>query len=120
MKARTKDSKGADVTKEGKLGGRDVKKFNLVGVTWDPGTKKVVMAVRSHDGGKSRAECDAPPDCPPLTELRIGDTGAVKQNQFSGDLVELALWPFAMDSEKRTELELKIAEFYFKNPGKRW
>lgn len=120
VKARTKDDKGKEITKEGKVTGRDTKKFNLLGLTWDTTTKKIVMAVRSHDGGKSRAECDAPPNCPPLLDLQIGEKGATKANQFSGDFVELMLWPYPMDSEKRTEQEMKLTEFYFKEPGKRW
>lgn len=119
-KAQLQDGKGGFITKEGKLGGRDTKKFNLIGLSWDATTNKIVMAVRSHDGGKSRSEFDAPKDCPPLTEVRIAEPGNTKSSQFSGDLVEFALWPFPMDSEMRTAQEMKFAELYFKNPGKRW
>ena len=119
-KARTKDSKGNEVTKEGRIGGRDVKKFNLIGITWDAATNKIVMAVRSHDGNKSRTDFDAPKECSTLTELRISEPGNTKENKFTGDVVEFALWPFPMDQEKRTGQEMKFAELYFKNPGKRW
>ena len=121
-------SVGSDV-KEAVAKGRDVKKFNLVGVTWNTSTKKLLINVRSSDGNKTRTEAPAPAATPGvMNEFRIGETkmgseavsSGTTEERFVGDLVEFIIWSRPMEWEERTGQEWKIMQDYFTSPGKRY
>lgn len=112
---------------EAKITNRNTRLFSLVGVTWDAATNKAVINVRSEDGGKGRAEIDTPKgSLGVLNELRIADFSkdpaqpVAAEDKFSGDIVELVVWPFAMGWEDRSGQEMKFMQYYFENPGVRY
>lgn len=116
-------------TIEAVVKGRDVKKFSLVGVSWNPSTKKLLLNVRTSDGGKTRTEVTSPATVPGvLSEFRIGETrlgsdptsAGPTDDRFVGDLVELVVWSRAMEWEERTGQEWKIMQDYFTKPGNRY
>ena len=126
-KVSVKQADGKDVVKECKVGGRSVKQFSLISLRADPTTKKLTLMVRSSgDGGKGRGECDMPPGCSVLNEVRISDVvkdpahPPSSDSFFTGDVAEIVIWPRLMDQEEHAEQAQKLAEFYFKKPGNKW
>jgi hypothetical protein len=119
--------KAGSVSKDTKIINRSTSLFSLVGMTWDASNHKAVINVRSEDGSKGRAELDTPKEgLAVLNELRIGDYpvdggGTVApEDHFSGDIVELVVWPFALGWEDRSGQEMKFMQHYFNNPGARY
>jgi serine/threonine protein kinase len=115
------------VMKDARLSGRSVTQFSLVGVTWNINTGKAVLSVRGEDGGKARAEVDVPNEIGGvLNEIRLSDYSKdpakpiAPTDQFAGDVVEIALWPYAMEWEERSAQEWRFMEFYFKVPGNQY
>ncbi len=119
--------RAGNTSREAKVTNRSTKQYSLVGVTWDTAVNKAVINVRSEDGTKGRAEVDTPKDTVGvLNDLRIGDftndtaNPVAAEDNFSGDVVELVVWPFAMGWEDRTAQEMKFMQYYFVNPGPRY
>jgi serine/threonine protein kinase len=116
-----------NTVKEAKVTGRNAKLFNLVGFTWNVATSKLVLSVRTDDGSKGRAEADAPKEKAEIfNELRLadypitpGDTISA-EDMFTGDIVELMVWPYAMGWEERSGQEFRLAQEYFVKPGQRY
>jgi hypothetical protein len=114
-----------NTVKEQKVTGRNVKQFNLIGVSWNEKTSKMLLSVRSEDGGKGRAEGDAPKEkAEVFNEIRIADydatTPVAAEDLFSGDVLELMVWPYAMGWEDRSGQEFRIVQEYFVKPGQRY
>jgi serine/threonine protein kinase len=114
-----------NTVKEQKVTGRNVKQFNLIGVSWNANTAKMLISIRSEDGGKGRAEGDAPKEkAEVFNEIRIADYDATTpvsaEDLFNGDVVELMVWPYAMGWEDRSGQEFRIVEEYFVKPGQRY
>ena len=124
--ARTRGKDNQDVIKEGKIGGRNTKWFNIVCVSWDAAANRITMAVRGQDGEHSVGSCEAPKDCPVLNEIHISDITRDQKNpvkpedKFTGDIVELAVWPFPMSSDDRSLQDHQLAKFYFSKPGSQY
>lgn len=111
-----------DAIKEAKVTGRSVKQFSLVGISWNTKTNKMLISVRSEDGGKGRAETDAPKDkTETFNEIRISESSTSQpENLFKGDVVELMMWPYAMGWEDRSGQEYRVVQEYFVKPGARY
>ena len=124
--ARTRGKDGKDTIKEDKIGGRSMKGFSLLTVTWDGKNNKIMMVVRSPDGNKGRREFGAPKDCPVLNELHISEFSKDAAHQpdptdkFAGEIAEIAVWPFPMDWDPRSLQDQHFAEFYLTTPGKQF
>ncbi|MFZ4767436.1 MAG: serine/threonine protein kinase [Roseimicrobium sp.] len=110
--------------KELKVTGRNAKHFTVVGMTWNTQSNKALMSVRSEDGNKGRAEMDAPKDVfLPLNQIRIANFSSDRskpvppEEQFSGDVAEIAVWPYAMDWNERSAQEMKFMRHYYNTPG---
>lgn len=119
--------RAGNTSREAKVTNRSTKQYSLVGVTWDTAVNKAVINVRSEDGTKGRAEVDTPKETVDvLNDLRIGDFTSdttkpvAPEDKFSGDVVEVVVWPFAMGWEDRTAQEMKFMQYYFENPGPRY
>jgi len=126
-KAGVRQADGKETIKECKVVGRNTKIFSLISLRWDPENKKITLMVRSGaDGGKGRAECDAPPGCPALNEIHFSEPARDPAKPpapgalFTGDIRELILWPFLMNQDQHADEAQKLAEHYFKNPGTKW
>lgn len=126
-KAAVRQADGKEIVKECKVAGRSTKIFSLVSLRWDPESKKIILMVRSGtDGGKTRAECDAPPGCPALNEIRFSEptrdpaSPPAPGSLFAGDVHEFILWPFMMTQDQHADEAQKLAEHCFKNPGSKW
>jgi predicted Ser/Thr protein kinase len=109
-------------TKEAKVTGRSVKQFSVVGISWNTKSNKMLLSVRSDDGGKVRAEADAPKEKAEIfNEIRISESSANQpENLFKGDVVELMMWPYAMGWEDRSGQEYRVVQEYFVKPGTRY
>lgn len=117
--------KAGDEYKEAKVNNRRTTEFNLIGFSWNNATGKATLAVRGENGDLERTEAWIPNNLTTATlnEIYIGATGDSKgeaKDQFAGDIVELAVWPFPMEWEDRSGQEMKIMEDYFKNTGTRY
>lgn len=115
------------VVKDAKLSGRSVSEFSLVGITWNINTGKAVLSVRGEDGGKARAEAAVPNEVGGvLNEIRLSDytkdpaKPVAPTDQFTGDIAEIVVWPYAMEWEERSAQEWKFTQFYFKVPGNQY
>ncbi|RBP44646.1 serine/threonine protein kinase [Roseimicrobium gellanilyticum] len=108
--------------KEAKVTGRPAKMFNLVGISWNANTSKMLLSIRTEDGGKGRAEADAPKEkADILNEIRISESNTSQpENLFKGDVVELMVWPYAMGWEERSGQEYRVVQEYFQKPGSRY
>jgi serine/threonine protein kinase len=108
--------------KEVKVTGRPANQFSVVGISWNANTSKMLLSVRSEDGAKGRAEGDAPKEkAEPFNEIRISESNTSQpENLFSGDVVELMVWPYAMGWEERSGQEYRVVQEYFVKPGARY
>ena len=111
--------------KEAKIVQQNAALFNLVGVSWNTTTNKMLLSVRTEDGTKKRAEVEAPKDpAGTFNEVRIADFAGggpiAIEDKFSGDIVELVVWPYAMEWEQRSGQEFRMVQDYFVNPGTRY
>lgn len=117
--------KAGDEYKETKVNNRKTSEFNLIGFSWNNASGKATLAVRGENGELERTEAWFSGNLPTATlnEIYIGATGDSKgeaKDQFAGDIVELAIWPFPMEWEDRSGQEMRIMEDYFKNTGTRY
>lgn len=111
---------GTEMIRECKAGGRGMKQFSLVSLRWDAAANKITLMARSSsDGGKSRGETAAPPGCPVLNEVRFSEAGS-DAGVFTGDVLELIVWPRLMTQDQHAEQAHKLASFYFNKPGDKW
>ena len=116
-----------NTVKEAKVTGRSTKLYNLVGFSWNAATSKMVLSIRTEDGGKGRMESDAPKEkADVFNELRIADYAIspsdtiAPEDLFTGDIVELMVWPYSMGWEDRSGQEFRIVQEYFVKPGMRY
>lgn len=114
--------KAGDEFKEIKVSNRLTTEFNLIGISWNNATGKATFAVRGQNGDLERAEATFTGnlETAPLNEIYIGASGESKidtNDQFAGDIAELAIWPFPMEWEDRSGQEMRFMESYFKNTG---
>ncbi|CAN5871697.1 hypothetical protein BH11VER1_BH11VER1_32320 [soil metagenome] len=117
--------KAGDDYKETKVNNRVTSEFNLIGFSWNNDTGKATLAVRGENGDLERTEVKFSGNLATATlnEIYIGATGDSKggaNDQFAGDIVELAVWPFPMEWEDRSGQEMRLMEDYFKNTGTRY
>ncbi len=117
--------KAGDEFKEAKVNNRRTSEFNLIGFSWNNDSGKATLAVRGENGDLERTEARLSGNLATATlnEIYIGATGDSKgeaKDQFAGDIVELAIWPFPMEWEDRSGQEMRLMEDYFKNTGTRY
>ncbi len=103
------------------------KGFAIVSIVLDGKAGKMALSGRSSDSGRGRAESDMPQKDPAKMQLLNGITiGAetkanpLPEDYFKGDLAELQLYSFPMNSDDRSLTEQTLAEYYFKDPGARY
>ena len=101
--------------------------LRTLGLAWNLTTNKATLCVRGEDGNKARAEAAGPKDKPTvLNEIRIADVSKHSSapvppgDLFSGDIVEIVVWPYAMEWEERSGQEWNLMQHYFANPGTRY
>jgi len=104
--------------KEVKVTGRKMKMYAIVSVVWDAKDGKLHCNVRSQDGGKNIASSDAPKNAPILNEVRLPSKADAAN--FTGDVAELIVWPYAMEQEQRNLQDWRLAQHYFINRGSRY
>jgi hypothetical protein len=119
--------KAGPTMKDAKITGSSVTQFNLVGATWNLNSATAVMSVRGEDGAMQRTETEVPKEPHGvLNELRISDYSSSPAkpvpatDRFLGDIVEIVVWPYAMEWEERSGQEWRLMQFYFKHPGQRY
>lgn len=112
--------------KDAKITGSSTSQFSLVGATWNLNSATAMLSVRSEDGSMQRAETEIPKEPHGvLNELRISDYSSNPDkpvpatDRFNGDIVEIVVWPYAMEWEERSGQEWRLMQFYFKHPGER-
>ncbi|TLD70262.1 serine/threonine protein kinase [Phragmitibacter flavus] len=104
--------------KEAKITGRKVKIYSILSVVWDATTNKLSFNIRSQDGGKTLGSGDAPPKPPIFNDIRL--PAAAAEANYNGDIAELIVWPYAMESEQRNVQDWRLSQHYFTNPGTRY
>jgi serine/threonine protein kinase len=121
--------KAGTTAKEGKVASRNVTQFFLVGVTWNATNNKALLQIRAEDGSKGRAEFAATVPKEKFgvfNEVRLAEISKHSSapvppaDQFSGDIVELIVWPYAMEWEERSGQEWNLVQHYFTTPGSRY